>query len=62
MKTSQSPLMLTKRELNDYGIILIIAFKADSVTIGNFQNRKDEKSCSLESFNDPYKYKLYKNS
>ena len=51
----------TKRELKEYGIINIIAFKADAVSTGNFQTRKDEKSCSLETFNNPNHYKAYKN-
>lgn len=52
----------TKAELKEFGIINIIAFRADAVSCGNFQTRKDERSCSLETFNNPNKYKLYKNS
>ena len=52
----------TKEELRDFGIINIIAFKADAVSTGNFQTgRKDEKSCSLETFNNPNYYRHYKN-
>ncbi|MDR3551241.1 MAG: hypothetical protein P4L31_07550 [Candidatus Babeliales bacterium] len=55
------PAAIRKSELKDFGIILVIAFKADDISLGNFQNRKDERSCSLETFNNPNSYKKYKN-
>lgn len=61
MKTNHTFGIATKAELKEYCIINMIAFKADAVSTGNFQSRKDEKSCSLETFNNPNYYKHYKN-
>lgn len=49
------------RTFKRFGIINVIMFKADAVSTGNYQNRKDEKSCSLETFNNPNYYRKYKN-
>lgn len=49
-----------KRTLIDFGIIALIDLKALSISIGNFQNRKDEHTCSLQTYNNPNRYKIYK--
>lgn len=58
MKTFES---LTTKDLEYYGIIHLIDLKAMFISSGNYENRKDEKSCSLQCNNDKYAYLKYKN-
>jgi len=50
-----------KKDLKAYGVIQMIDLKALAVSCGNFQGRKDERTCSLQTYNNPDRYKIYKN-